>query len=130
MIHAFGLGDGNPQGLNIGARCHSLHLDATSPFILTTRKAANTTTAYSGANQILIPWDKTWMGLRFHVQGAWADSKTSLFSLTRARNFVVPGYPTGTLKKRLLFHYVLTTSNGIGPYTTWAGLTLPRITFR
>ena len=130
VIHAFGIGKGNTAGFNIGARCHSLYLDASRPFLLTTRTAAETTNAYSGANQVIVPWENAWQGLTFHVQGAWADSATSLFSLTRARSFVVPAYPTAILKKRMLFHYTPTSSIGIGPYTTRTALTLPRITYK
>jgi len=130
VIHVFGLGNGNTAGFNMGARCHSLYLDTSKPYLLTSRTANEATNAYSGANQIIIPWEKTWQGLTFHVQGAWADSKTSLFSLTRARSFVVPGYPTALLKKRFLFHYLPASATGIGPYTTRTALPLPRITYK
>ncbi|MHC4078288.1 MAG: hypothetical protein ACYST0_07575 [Planctomycetota bacterium] len=130
VIHAFGVGRGNTAGIDIGARCHRLYLDATLPFVLTTRRAASTTSAYSGANQGIIPWENRWQGQTFHVQGAWADSSTGLFSLTRGRSFVVPSYPTQTLQKRTLFHYTPTASSGIGPYSTTTSLSLPRITYR
>lgn len=130
VVHAFGVGPGNSTGINIGARCHRLYLDTSKPFLLITRTTAESTTAYSGANQIIIPWENVWQGRRFHVQGAWTDSSTGLFSLTRARSFVVPAYPTETLKKRTLFTYLPLNTIGVGPYSTTTSLTLPRLTHR
>lgn len=130
VVHALGLGSGNAAGFDMGARCQRLHLDATKPFVLTTHKTDTSGSGYSGVTEIIIPWLNTWQGLTFHVQGAWADSSSGLFSLTRARSFVVPAYPTATLKKRMLFHYNLEVSTGIGPYSTYVALTLPRITYR
>jgi len=130
VVHAFGLGSGNTAGFNMGARCHRLYLDTSQPFLLIPRTADETTTAYSGATQILIPWEKTWQGITFHLQGAWADSSTSAFSLTRARSFSVPAYPTAILKKRFLFHYLPARTTGVGPYSTYTALPLPRITYK
>ena len=130
VIHAFGLGAGNRAGIDIGAQCHRLYLDASKPFVLTTRMTAESTNSFSGANQVIIPWESVWQGRTFHVQGAWMDSATNRFSLTRARSFVVPGYPNAILKKRTLFHYIPLNGTGIGPYSTTTSLTLPRITYR
>jgi hypothetical protein len=130
VVLALGIGNGNTAGFDMGANCHRLYLDTSKPYVLTTSTTQNTTSAYSNPNQIIIPWLNTWQGLRFHVQGAWADSKTGAFSLTRARSLVVPGYPTSPLKKRTLFHYNATLGYGLGPYSAYTALSLPLFTFR
>ncbi len=130
VVHVLGLGGGNPAGLDIGARCHRLYVDGSKPYLLMTRTTDTSGRGFSGTDQILIPYQKAWQGLKFHVQGAWTDSSSGLFSLTRARSFEVPAYPTAALKKRTLFHYNPASSTGLGPYSTYAALALPRITYR
>jgi hypothetical protein len=55
------------------------------------------------------------------MQTAWDDSKTKYFSLTAARSFTIPSYPTP-----LDFKYVYQTSTSTtvsGPYTAGSVIT-------
>ncbi len=130
VFQAVGLGAGNTAGLDIGARCNRLYLDATKPFLLLSKTAQNTAQAYSGPTEIITPWENRFAGIALHVQAAWADSRSGLFSLTRARSFVLPGYPTRALKKRMAYRYTPELGNAIGPVAWSSSLPLPRLTHK
>jgi hypothetical protein len=130
VFQVVGVGVGNTAGVEIGARCNRLYVDLSKPYLLLSKTAQNTAEAYSGPTEIITPWETRLQGLAFHVQAAWADSRSGLFSLTRARSFVVPGYPTQPLKKRMAFRYSPESGNAIGPIAWSASLPLPRLTHK
>lgn len=88
VIHAVGLA-GIPNGIAVGARCQKLHLDTSKPFIAT----ATVTDARRGWGQSG-PWTAGFTPALGQVelwgQGAWNDSVTGAFSLTRAVRMLMP----------------------------------------
>jgi len=130
VLQVIGVGVGNTVGLEIGARCNRLHVDLSKPYLLLSKTTQNTAQASSGTTEIITPWESRLQGLAFHTQAAWADSQSGLFSLTRARSFVVPGYPTQPLKKRMAFRYDPESGNAIGPVAWSSSLPLPRLTHK
>jgi len=91
FLHALAL-NGTDKGVNVGARCSNLHLDA-ARLILIVAGTAGSGQAYSGRFNYYVPYDSAMGGLKIWFQGAWGDSRTKALSLTPAFWVVVPPKP-------------------------------------
>ncbi|MHC4853861.1 MAG: hypothetical protein ACYTF5_17780, partial [Planctomycetota bacterium] len=113
-----------PSGVNIGAMCNRLYIDAGKPFHLIFRPASNDTSARTNTHattNLLIPWNSVYSGIPIMMQSAWTDSKTGFFSLTQARSCTIPGYPTPLTWK---YVYKVGTSTSLsGPFTAGSVIT-------
>ncbi|MHC4513834.1 MAG: hypothetical protein ACYS5W_09065, partial [Planctomycetota bacterium] len=114
----------NPAGVNIGAICNKLYFDASKPFHLIMRPAANSSSANTSSHattNLLFPWNPVYAGVPIMMQSAWDDSKTKYFSLTAGRSFTIPSYPTPLTWK---YVYKLSTSTTLsGPFTAGSVIT-------
>ncbi len=93
VIHAVGLG-GSIPGIDLGAKCNRLHVDLRKPWVAAFLKtgpprsaAATPWTRHTGT------WAASMSRLTLYIQGAWTDSKSGAFALTRALEMVLPGGP-------------------------------------
>ncbi len=121
VIHALGIA-GSVAGVNLGAKCHKLHVDATKPMVLIPLRTLKTNTiGYSGFMAHLLPFSPALGGTPVGVQAAWADSSTKAFSLTQAVHLKLPSsLPPDTLPRRKTsYHYVATGTTGFFPSTSW-----------
>jgi len=117
----------NPTGVNMGAICNKLHFDASKPFHLLFRPAANTTSASTSSHattNLLFPWNNVYANVPIMMQTAWTDSKTGFFSLTAARSFTIPSYPpvSKPIDMKYIYKRSTSTSNS-GPYTAGSVIT-------
>jgi hypothetical protein len=104
-------------GLPVGAQCNNLYVNTGQPWIPVYRAADQN--GASGRSEYVIPWLSLYGGLQLWTQGAWTDSKSKIFSLTRAGMVVIPGGkpPSVVPRKKVVFHYVKTLGVGAGPVT-------------
>ncbi|MHC4078998.1 MAG: hypothetical protein ACYST0_11235, partial [Planctomycetota bacterium] len=100
VLQTFGL-SGLSFGLPLGARCNKLYVNTGQPWIpiyrVTDQKGA------SARSEYVAPWLPLYAGLQLWTQGAWTDSTTRAFSLTRAAMVVVPAGkpPPATPRKKV-----------------------------
>ena len=119
VIHAVGVG-GSIPGINLGAKCNRLHVDLTKPWVAafhttgSERFAARTPwTRHTGM------WTASMSRLTLYIQGAWTDSKSGAFALTRALELVLPGAPPPFLlprQKTLYGRFASATKAEVGPF--------------
>jgi hypothetical protein len=106
VFHAFGI-RGMTAGVNIGAGCNLLYLDFTLPVVVYATVAGALPNAETPQNTLIAP--RTAANLAFEVwaQGAWANSNTGAFSLTRATKAVAPnlGMTDVPPRKRMVYVY-------------------------
>jgi len=124
IITAIAFG-GVPAGLNIGARCNMLYANLNLPWLALGRMANNSgsSTTYTSP---LVAWTAGMRNLQIWVQTAWADSKTNVFSLTRAMRVVMPADKPRPRRLVVLYHYDRNRTTGSGPYLNnhpWAPIT-------
>jgi len=116
-----------PNGVNIGAICNQLYFDASKPFHVIFRPAANTTSASTSSHattNLLFPWNNIYANVPIIMQSAWDDSSTKYFSLTAARSFTIPSYPPMTQPIDMKYVYQVSTSSTLsGPYTAGSVIT-------
>lgn len=98
VVHALGLA-GSTTGVEIGARCNPVYVDFNKPVLLIPLHTLNDSLGFSGVMGWAVPWDDGFSDVDIYAQAAWADSRTSAFSLTTAVKLTLPaGLPLPTVQ--------------------------------